>query len=252
MDEIITRDEPRAVPIPSAAINPSGLLAIAVEKGADVAQLQQLMELQFRWEANEARKAFVVALAAFKSNAPVVMKNKTVKFATSKGMTEYKHATLDSANEIITAALATHGLTHRWEVEQTDAGISVTCVLTHERGHAERITMRSGPDTSGTKNNIQAVGSTVSYLQRYTLLAATGLSAKDADDDGRQGAQGMTDGEKADFYAAIESLNTRPAAETLWKQIAAACQQAGDVASYEELKAAISKHVKTLPKEGVL
>jgi hypothetical protein len=41
------------------------------------------------------------------------------------------------------------------------------------------------PDASGQKNKIQQVGSTVTYLQRYTLLALTGLATHDQDDDGR-------------------------------------------------------------------
>jgi hypothetical protein len=46
----------------------------------------------------------------------------------------------------------------------------------------------TGPlDDSGNKNKIQQAGSTVTYLQRYTLLAVTGLSTQDQDDDG-QGA----------------------------------------------------------------
>jgi len=44
--------------------------------------------------------------------------------------------------------------------------------------------LREFPDTSGSKNSIQAVGSTVSYLQRYTLYSILGLASKDADTDG--------------------------------------------------------------------
>ena len=44
--------------------------------------------------------------------------------------------------------------------------------------------MSAGRDDSGNKNSIQAVGSTTTYLQRYTLKAALGLAASD-DDDGR-------------------------------------------------------------------
>ena len=48
--------------------------------------------------------------------------------------------------------------------------------------------MQSLPDTSGSKNSIQAISSAVTYLQRYTLLAATGLSTSELgnlDNDGR-------------------------------------------------------------------
>jgi hypothetical protein len=50
-------------------------------------------------------------------------------------------------------------------------------------GHSEENTLMAGKDDSGNKNGIQAIGSTVTYLQRYTLKAALGLAAG-ADDDG--------------------------------------------------------------------
>jgi hypothetical protein len=50
--------------------------------------------------------------------------------------------------------------------------------------------LRAGADQSGAKNSIQAIGSTISYLQRYTLKAALGLAAAN-DDDGK--ASGSTE-----------------------------------------------------------
>lgn len=199
-------------PIP-APVDSGGLMAIinraATDPQFDVAKLESLLAVKERWEANEARKAFVVALAAFKANPPSLSKNKHVKFETAKGVTEYDHATLDHVSSTIGAALAQHGLSHRWDVEQLDGGaVRVTCVLTHVLGHSERVPMQSGRDESGGKNNIQALGSTVTYLQRYTLLAATGMAVKGPDDDGR-GSEGagkqLPDGVVADHLAAIDA-----------------------------------------------
>src|SRR3546814_6903695 len=98
--------------------------------------------------------------------------------------TEYEYATLDAVSAIISASLSEHGLSHRWEVQQLDGGaIRVTCILTHEMGHSERASLQAGADQSGSKNNIQAIGSTVTSLERYTLLAITGLAAKGQDND---------------------------------------------------------------------
>jgi hypothetical protein len=47
--------------------------------------------------------------------------------------------------------------------------------------------MSGEPDTSGGKNNIQAKGSTMTYLQRYTLNLALGICTED-DNDGAGGA----------------------------------------------------------------
>ena len=115
------------------------MLMLAVQKGASIEQMQQLMDLQERHERNEARKAFVVALNAFKADPPEVLKNRKVGF----GNTNYKHAALDDASEIIGAALAEHDISHRWNVEQADGKIKVTCILTHALGHSESVTMEA-------------------------------------------------------------------------------------------------------------
>lgn len=162
---------------------PVELLKIAVSQGANIEQLTKLMDLQERWERNEARKAFVVAMNAFKADPPEISKNKHVKF----GQTEYDHATLDHVCDAVTKGLSKHGISHRWKVDQAESIIRVTCVLTHDLGHSEETTLQGAADTSGSKNSIQAIGSTVTYLQRYTLLAATGLAATN-DTDGKVNA----------------------------------------------------------------
>lgn len=43
----------------------------------------------------------------------------------------------------------------------------------------------AGRDESGNKNSIQSIGSTVTYLQRYTLKAGLGLAAASDDDGGK-------------------------------------------------------------------
>jgi hypothetical protein len=45
--------------------------------------------------------------------------------------------------------------------------------------------MSAGADSTGNKNNIQSIGSTRTYLQRYTLVGALGLSTADEDNDGK-------------------------------------------------------------------
>jgi hypothetical protein len=242
-EELVVREE--------AAITPSSMLAIAVQRGASVEQMAQLMDLQERHERNEARKAFVVALNKFKADPPEVLKNKQVSFG-GAGKTAYKHAGLDNASEIIGAALAAHDISHRWNVEQTDAKIKVTCILTHAMGHSESVAMEATPDNSGSKNSIQAIGSTVSYLQRYTLFAASGIAPKNIDDDGRGGGNThqMDSKEKEQYLAQIGALNDMKTAEVLWATIAAVCTSAGDVPAYDELKAAMAAKRKAFKKDA--
>jgi len=168
------------------AITPMSMLQIAVEQNADLDKLQKLMDLHERWEAGEAKKAFVAAMTAFKADPPEIFKNKHVEFTTNSGITSYDHASLDHISSAIGEKMSLHGLSFRWETEQLDGGtIKVSCVLTHIQGHSERVSLQCGADQSGGKNNIQAIGSTVTYLQRYTLLAAAGMATAEMDDDGK-------------------------------------------------------------------
>lgn len=166
---------------------PAQLIEMAVAKGSTADELGKLMELQLRWEANEARLAYIAAMKKFKESAPEIIKTAKVRYENKdKSWTEYNHAELDIITLSIGESLKQVGITHSWRTsEGLNARIIVTCVLTHEQGHSEDVATLAGPpDASGGKNNIQAIGSTTTYLQRYTLLAGTGLAAKGQDNDG--------------------------------------------------------------------
>jgi len=160
------------------------------ESGIDVDKLAKLFEIQEKWDAEQARKAYHVAMADFKANPPEILKDRHVKFTTSKGTTEYDHATLWNITKTINESLSKYGFSATWETGQDNGAVKVTCKLTHVLGHCEQTTLSAPPDKSGGKNDIQAVGSAVSYLQRYTLLAATGLTTQDMDDDGKGADKG--------------------------------------------------------------
>lgn len=201
---------PDQMPVQHQSDNGS-LMAIinraASAENFDVDKLQKLLEIKERWDANEARKAFTAAMAAFKTNPPEIIKDKHVAFNTSKGMTEYDHATLGAVCAAVIKGLSQHGISHRWDVAQADNRIKVTCILTHEQGHSEQVSLNSAPDESGGKNSIQAIGSAITYLQRYTLFAATGLAAGESDDDGNAtGSDFITDKQALDLQAKAEEV----------------------------------------------
>lgn len=168
---------------PAYGPTPADLLVYAMKNGASIAEVREFMQLKREFDADEARKAFVADMAEFKKSPPEIIKDKQVAFSG----TSYMHATLGNVTEAIVAGLAAHGFSHRWTIDQTGPAITVACVLTHKQGHSESTTLTAQKDDSGKKNAIQQVASTVTYLQRYTLLAATGVATKDqGDDDGRE------------------------------------------------------------------
>ena len=165
--------------------SPAMIMQIALNKGLDVEKLESLLMLQQKWEANEARKAYTKAMAEFKADPPEILKDAHVRYENRTGdATEYDHATLGQVASAIGAALSKYGLSASWKTDQ-NGQVIVTCTITHELGHSESTSLSAAADSSGGKNAIQAIGSTVTYLQRYTLLALTGIAAKGVDDDGK-------------------------------------------------------------------
>lgn len=155
----------------------------------DIVKLQQLLEVKERWDATEAKKAFVAAMTAFKAEPINIFKRKAVGYETNDGgFVGYKHAELSDVTDAVGPAMAKHQLSFRWDIHQATGAITVDCIVMHVMGHAEKVTMTGQPDASGRKNAMQQQASTITYLQRYTLLAATGMSTKGEDDDGAGGA----------------------------------------------------------------
>lgn len=181
-------------PHTGTALTPMDMVGRAVASGASIEVVEKLMALHERWEANQARKAFDEAMSAAKSEIPIIFKSREVDFTSAKGRTHYRYEDLAEIAKTVNPILGRHGLSYRFRTTSpANEPVTVTCIVSHRLGYSEENTLSAGRDESGNKNSIQAVGSTLTYLQRMTLKAALGLAAS-ADDDGRASAQDF-DGE---------------------------------------------------------
>ena len=184
--------------------SPANIMRIALTHGQDLEKVEKMLELQIKWEKNEAKKGYHLAMAEFKKNAPSIKRTKKVSYTTDKGTTSYSHADLGKSSEEINTELSKHGLSSTWKTTQGESKITVTCIITHKHGHSEETSLSAGADNSGGKNAIQGIGSTIFYLQRYTLFALTGLAPHGMDDDG----MGADPPEGGDEFISPEQLAT--------------------------------------------
>lgn len=187
------------------------LLQVAVERKAGAEQFAMLVDAITKARREDARLHFEAALGRFKKHLPAVFKSKKVTFPTKDGgQTGYSHAELDKAAEVCAEELGVEGITFNWRPGSAENGrTKMTCVFRHpESGHVEDMATLDGPpDTSGSKNNLQAIGSTVSYLQRYSLLAACGIVAQGMDNDGRTPTEGMPENSITDYCIALRDAS---------------------------------------------
>jgi hypothetical protein len=167
---------------------------IMMDKDIPIERANQALEFYQKVEAEQARKAFLEAKAAFKANAPVIIKDKQ-----NSQFNNSAYASIGNVVNTVNEALAKHGLDASWDYDQGDR-IKVTCILRHVLGHAERVTLTAPPDKSGSKNELQQIKSTITYLRLATYEAATGIATKEgaADDDGN----GFSDKKRKSSYAA--------------------------------------------------
>lgn len=170
---------------------PDLLIMKAVESG-NIDAIERLMDLKERYDRKQAEKAYRQAMSDFQANKPEIIKTK-------KGHNS-NYAPLPKIQKAIDPVLSKFGLSYRWGQEQENGKIKITCIVSHIDGHSEKTWLMADSDTSGSKNAIQGIGSTVSYLKRYTLEGALGLSSDD-DDDGKaapdkQKEPGITAGKK--------------------------------------------------------
>lgn len=183
-----------AMPAPAVPLTPMEMVGRALEMGVSADILKQMMDLRDREEARNAKLAFTRAVAAAKAELRPIMKTREVDYQPQgKPRVRYRHEDLAGIDEQITPILTKHGLSYTYESDNgPDKPITVTCVLEHVDGHATRTPLTAGADNSGGKNSLQAIASAVTYLQRYTLKLALGLSVSH-DDDGKKSDQ-TTDG----------------------------------------------------------
>ncbi len=163
------------------------MIEAAIENGGTLEQVEKIIELQGVLEERQAKKAFFQSFADFQCYVPTIEKKGFAGFKTRDGgETQYNFARLEDIKKAIQSPLGMNGLSYRWDEKSVSGDISVTCILSHKDGYQQTSTMTSGSDKTGSKNNIQAIASTMTYLRRYTLIAVAGLTVGDQDFDGEQ------------------------------------------------------------------
>jgi len=161
-------------PVPHNPVMDMIRQSIAANQPIEV--IRELKDMAKELAADEARRAFDEAVSYAKAELEPIVKTKDGHNS--------KYADLGTIDRQVDPILSKYGLSTRHRAGQEGTDITVTCILSHKLGHFEETPLTAKADTSGNKNGIQAIGSTLTYLQRYTKLLSVGLATSD-DNDGR-------------------------------------------------------------------
>ena len=215
--------------------SPLALVMQAAATGATPEQIGQWMDLQERWGANEARKAYFTAMGRFQGECPAIPRTKTVQGRT--GGLLYKYAPLEKILDVIRATEAACGFMHTWDQDDLEnGGVRVTCRISHIAGHSETSTVTIPATTGMNTSKAQDKGIISSYGKRYSLLNAYGLAT------GGEDADGAAPSEPVQTITASQIATLKKALEDKGRDLKGACTYAKvdkpeqiTVDKYEEL-----------------
>lgn len=187
--KVAKKKEVAVVNNPAPENNVDTLIAQAVDKGASVEVMERLFALHEKVQASKAKSEFNRAMGELQAELPVIKKLKKGHVAA--------FAPLEDIVELTKQMIQKHGFTYRWNTEEHDNRIKVTCIATHVLGHSESVDMSSeveetvtGKDSGkATKSAPQRAASTITFLRRYTFVHMFGITVAGEDFDGRMEKQ---------------------------------------------------------------
>lgn len=213
-----------------AQITPMGLLQDEYRKSPSIELAGQIVALQkaafenevarqrFEWEqqGREDVIAFGRAMSKFKDDVPVILRNRPIK--DRQGNKLYDGVALEDVATPIMKALSALRITYRFKTADLDDGRTrVTCFLRLE-GTAyeeEGSSLAAGVDISGGKDALKGVGSTVSYLEKYTLLASCGVHVHGTDPEAVP-TDGISNEDGGEWVDNIREADTPESVMGIW------------------------------------
>lgn len=169
-----------------AVANESATILQVIQRAAadpqcDIEKMERLMAMHERMQARNAETEFNAAMARMQTEMPSIAERGEIKV---NNQVRSKYATFEDINDVVKPIMQAHGFAISFRVDHEPNQIKVTGVLMHQAGHREQTAMVLPLDTSGSKNSVQAVGSSVSYGKRYVMSALLNITTRGEDDDG--------------------------------------------------------------------
>lgn len=174
---VVADQQPDALAIPA----PETLILRAIEAGTPVESLEKLLGMRERLKAEQAREAYITAMAQFQAECPTISKTKVA----GAGNYTYRYAPLEAIVEATSALRAECGFSYSFDTgfEDSPPAMVVTCIVQHRAGHRETSTFRSPIDGGSRMNVMQQSASALTYAKRYAFINAFGIVTGDEDND---------------------------------------------------------------------
>lgn len=190
-----------------SAIEPTEMVGmferLATNPAVPVEKLEKLIELQERIMRHDAKAAFDAAFAEMQGEIPEITERGEISV---NGQVRSKYAKFEDILREVKPILTKHGFAIRHRNVFDNGTIKIVGILSHRSGHSEEDEFVAKADDSGSKNAIQALGSTRSYGQRYTTISLLNIATRGADDDGHTSVKATAPKEPTGYDVWLEGL----------------------------------------------
>jgi hypothetical protein len=169
----------RQAPTPIAMRDPESILRYAIDAKADVAVIERLMVVREKLQAESAKAAFDASMAAFQSECPIILKEK------SGAKNAYKYAPLDAIVDQVRGLTQKHGFSFSVTSAVDTGWVKAICKITHALGHSEVSEFRVPVDDKNPMMTApQRYGGAMTFAKRYAFCNGFGILTADEDLDG--------------------------------------------------------------------
>jgi hypothetical protein len=169
---------------------PKDLLQVIAQAVADprmdVAKMEKLLDMHERIVKDQRKTAYKAAMARLAPKLPQIDRHGHVVHETKSGPpVDRRYSKYEDIDEAIRPLYSAEGFSLSWDTAEGPGGkIRVIGTCSHAEGHDESRQLDLPHDSSGSKNPVQAVASTISYGKRLITEMIFNLVSKGQDVDG--------------------------------------------------------------------
>lgn len=145
-------------------------------------KMEKIMQMVERHEDKVAFKAYNRDMALMQGKIPSIDFNKVIKG--NDGKVRSRYADYESIMKVVQPILSKFGFSVSFNPKAENNQLNVDCMISHKDGHIEKSNLSLPFDTSGSKNAVQSIGSSISYAKRYALCLKLNIATGGEDNDG--------------------------------------------------------------------
>ena len=160
----------------------------ASDQAVDVDKMERLLNMQERVMKESQSAAYNRDMAMMQAEMPTIARDGKI---TVNNEVRSTYARFEDIVEQTKPLLAKYGFSVTFQSNVEDSRITVTGTMAHREGHSVTTSLPLPFDSSGSKNTVQAIGSSISYGKRYVFGMLTNVVTGE-DDDGVAADPGNT------------------------------------------------------------